>query len=478
MLYYVTRRILLFIPTLLIISLLSFWLNSNAPGDPIEILVQSANSDGGLIRDINDEDRIYKNTASILGLDKPTFYFRFGSAAYPDTLYQIYSRTKRQVVSQLIDQSGNWPVIEKYYSNIKSLDFAISNLPDSLKKKTSYKRLLNNTKQLYLTSDTTIIVNKINVLKNITDANQETYQAIIPGLNHLMDSHQAIDENPQKWKHFTPRVHWYGFDNQYHNWITSFFKGDFGISYQNGQQVSSIIWSALKRTILLNSLAVIFALGIAIPIGIKAATSKGKAFDRYSTLILFILYSMPSFWLGTLLLIFLTTPEYGLDWFPTFGLESDSITDDSTFWERFWDRVHHLILPVFTLTYGSIAFISRQMRRSMSEELEKPYITLAYAKGLSQKEVIGKHAFKNALFPIITLVGNIIPFLFAGSFIVEFIFNINGMGLVTIKAIRASDWPTINAILMLSAILTILGIFIADLLYKTTDPRVTFTNKK
>ncbi len=478
MLKYSGKRILLFIPTLLIISILSFWLNATAPGDPIETLIQSALSDGGLMNDINDEDRIFRSTAIRLGLDRPPFYFRFGSIAYPDTLYRIYNRTKRTVISKHLKQNGNWNAIQAYFNQIRHLDFAINHLPDSLTQTSAFRSIFNNTKQLYLTTEYKVISNKINNIQEGILARPKDFQSLEAPFQSLTQRYNEMVNAPQKWKHFIPKLHWYGFNNQYHNWLTRFVLGDFGISYHNGQPVGVIIWEALKRTLLLNISAVVLAFLISIPVGVRAATHKNSKFDRYSMLLLFILYSLPTFWIGTLLLVFFTTPEYGMDWFPTLGLKSDSISSEASFWKRIIDTAHHMVLPVFCLTYTSIAFISRQMRKSMDEELGKPYVVLALAKGLSLSKVVRKHAFRNALFPIITMIASIVPFLFAGSFIVEYIFNINGLGLVTIKAIRANDWPTVNATLMLSAVFTILGFFIADLLYKAVDPRVTFSEKK
>jgi len=161
-----------------------------------------------------------------------------------------------------------------------------------------------------------------------------------------------------------------------------------------------------------------------------------------------------------------------MNWFPTGGL--GNLAKDAPFWSRFWETAYHLILPVFCVTYTAFAFITRQMRGGMLNELEQDYVRTARAKGLDNNQVTWRHAFRNGLFPIITLLANVLPATLAGSVIVEIIFSIPGMGRLAFNSIFQGDWPVLFTVIMLSAILTLLGNLIADMLYAVADPRVRF----
>lgn len=211
-------------------------------------------------------------------------------------------------------------------------------------------------------------------------------------------------------------------------------------------------------------------------LGKTGIQTRGKFLDGFSTAMLFILYSIPSFWIATILLVFLTVASYGISWFPTGGaytmeLHQNAATPMSTY---IIDVLHHLVLPVFCMTYGSFAFLSRQTRGSMLGVLRQDYIRTANAKGLAEEKVIWKHAFRNSLFPIITLFSSVFPRALSGSIAIELIFNIPGMGQLALTSITARDWPLVFAISMLAAVLTMIGNLIADLLYGVADPRVTF----
>ncbi|MCH2045316.1 MAG: ABC transporter permease subunit [Saprospiraceae bacterium] len=204
--------------------------------------------------------------------------------------------------------------------------------------------------------------------------------------------------------------------------------------------------------------------------GIRA---KGYLIDNISTAVLFVLYSLPSFWIGTIFIVFLTTPEYGLDFFPT-GVGLDPLPDGAAWYSRLTQTGYELILPIFCMTYGSFAFLSRQMRGSMLGVVRQDYIRTAKAKGLSQDKIIWKHSFRNSLFPIITVFSSVFPRALSGSIAIELIYNIPGMGKLALLSITARDWPVVFTITMFAALLTMIGNLIADMLYAVVDPRVSY----
>ncbi|MCB0651393.1 MAG: ABC transporter permease [Saprospiraceae bacterium] len=457
---YIVKRVLLFIPTLIVISFLAFGLSKCTPGDPVENMMPD---------DMNHTERSYRQAAGRLGLDKPAFYVDFTATAYPDTLYKFVKKYKRKAIQKLIGQYGNWPLIEQYYLQINHFEDQLALLPGGVGEKARAK-VLPELKLLETDFKDPSILNRLRRMENALQADSTVGNQALSGITALKQKYEAVKLNPSRGKLFIPAFRWYGFDNQYHHWAGKFLKGDFGISYMNGQPVATKIWSALKWTLLINGVAIFIAYLFSIPIGVIAATRQGKPFDRITSVALFMLHSLPSFWVATLLIVFFTTPEYGMDWFPTLGL--GDIPTGASFWEVIRIRGWHMVLPVFALSYGALAFISRQMRGSMVDVLRQDYVRTARAKGLKEKAVVWKHAFRNALFPIITMFASVLPASIAGSVVIEVIFNIHGMGKVVVDSIFRDDWPLVYAVLMLASVLTMVGILLADILYALADPRI------
>jgi peptide/nickel transport system permease protein len=271
-----------------------------------------------------------------------------------------------------------------------------------------------------------------------------------------------------------PSINYNGLDNRYHNWITGFLQGNFGISYQDKRPVSSVVWDALRWTLVLSGSAIFIIFIIALPLGVKTAQYQGKWPDQLISTALFALYSLPNFWIATLLIVFFGGGDF-LDWFPAYGV--GDTPEDAPFIDRFLDTAYHFTLPLICLTYPALAFLARQMRGGMVESLSKEYIRTARAKGLAERMVVWKHAFKNSLLPIITLFGNVFPFVVTGSFVIEYIFSIPGIGKVTYDAILAQDFPLLITIVMMAAIITLIGYLIADLLYAWVDPRISYSKQ-
>ncbi|MCO6491344.1 MAG: ABC transporter permease [Phaeodactylibacter sp.] len=472
MVQYLIKRMLIFIPTLLVISLLAFGLSKIAPGDPVEMKLRGFGPDQ---QNPANAERVYRETADFLGLDKPVFYIGLSPAAYPDTLYNILRRDHRENLSKLVAQYGAWPPISDYYHRLLRMNYVLQDVGRQ-EEGNAFRSVRSSLQQLFLAHSDSRITSLLEEAETLALQDSSLQAALLPPIRELKSSYQAIKDNARPELLYLPDIKWYGPDNQYHNWLMGFLQLDFGISYYDSRPVADKMKDALFWTILINGMAILVAYLLSIPLGVFSAVWKDSFFDRSTTLILFILYSLPSFWIGTMLLVFFTTPEYGMDWFPSIGL--GNLPPEAPFWGRFWERASHMGLPVFCLAYGALAFISRQMRGGMLNVIGQDYIRTAWAKGLSGRAVIWRHAFRNALFPIITLFANIFPAVFAGSVAIEVIFNIPGMGKLTIDAILQRDWPVVYTVLMLSAILTMAGILIADVLYAWADPRVSYSRNK
>ena len=268
------------------------------------------------------------------------------------------------------------------------------------------------------------------------------------------------------WSGYLPVFQWHGADNQYHRWLTGILRGDFGRSWRDGRPVGAKIRSAISWTLLLNLFALTLSFGISIPLGVFMARQRGSWIDTSSKFALFFLYALPSFWIAMLLLIWLTGTG-GSEWVQ---VVPDSRTTQG--WAAILAGARRIAVPVFCLTYGSLAYIALQARSAMEDVLDQPYIRAALARGIPERTVVWRHAAKNAAFPLITLVGSIFPALVSGSVVVESVFNLPGMGKLTLDAIFGQDWPVVYAVLVLTAALTMLGLLLSDILYAWLDPRV------
>lgn len=264
---------------------------------------------------------------------------------------------------------------------------------------------------------------------------------------------------------------------QYGYWVSDLIQFNFGQSFKDDSDVWEKISERIPVTLIMSIVSVILAYLIAIPIGIRSATHPGGPFDRISTTILFMLYSLPTFWIGTLALQYFCRGSGFVDLFPIGGITSIDYEPTWSPLRRMVDIGWHLTLPTLIYTYGSFAFISRQMRGAMLENIRQDYVRTARSKGLAERTVIYKHALRNSLVPIITLLAGLLPALVGGSVIVEQIFSIPGMGQLAIQALNERDYPIIMAELSLTAILTMFGVLIADVLYSVVDPRIAFSRK-
>lgn len=255
---------------------------------------------------------------------------------------------------------------------------------------------------------------------------------------------------------------------QYTSWLKKISMVDFGRSFVDGRPVIDKILERLPITIFINLLAIIVILLFAVPIGIKSAVNRGSLFDKTTTILVFIGFAIPSFWLALILMSFFGVR---LGYFPVSGITSLDFENFSTF-KKILDVAHHLVLPVLVASMGGLAGFSRYMRQSMLGVMEQDYIRTARAKGLPEHVVIYKHALKNALLPIVTILGLSIPGLISGSVIFESVFNIPGMGRLMVESVFTRDYNTVMAGLVISALLTLFGNLLADITYFYIDPRI------
>jgi len=264
----------------------------------------------------------------------------------------------------------------------------------------------------------------------------------------------------------------YGLDKplhvQYGEWLARFAKLDFGKSFVDGRDVIGKIAERIPITLVINVLSLIVIFLIAVPLGVLSATKQYSLFDKVTTVFVFVGFSTPTFWLALLLMIFFGVY---LGILPISGFESIE-TSGMSAPERLFDWARHLVLPVFVAAFGGIAGFSRYSRSSMLDVIRQDYIRTARAKGLPEKDVIRRHAFRNALLPIVTILGLAVPGLISGGVIFETIFAIPGMGQLYYQSVMSRDYPTIMGLMVIYSFLILLGNLLADIMYGVVDPRI------
>jgi peptide/nickel transport system permease protein len=295
------------------------------------------------------------------------------------------------------------------------------------------------------------------------------------GAGISVEKRMAVDEAMAQWRAQ------YGLDRplhiQYGIWMKNLLTLEFGESFKDNQPVWSKVVERLPVTIKLNVLSILLVYLIAIPLGIYSATHPNSWSDQALTLFAFVLFAVPLVWAATMAIVFICGGDF-LYLFPPGGLESLDYSQQWPFWEKIKDQAWHLFLPVVLMSYDGFAGLSRYMRASMLEVLGQDYVRVARAKGLSEKIVVLKHVLRNSLIPLVTILAGILPGIIGGSVIIETIFSIPGLGQLGFESVLARDYPTIMALFSVSAVLTLIGILISDLLLSVVDPRIAFGRRE
>ena len=255
---------------------------------------------------------------------------------------------------------------------------------------------------------------------------------------------------------------------QYVKWLSSFLRGDFGYSFSQHRAISQILKDAIPNTLMLSGVSLIIIFAIGVLVGTIQAVRQYSWVDNLATVLSFFFYSMPSFWFGLMLMLLFS---YKFQWLPASQMTSVEHEFLGGF-GQFSDRIQHLLLPALALGVGGAASVARYMRSGMLEQIRQDYVRTARAKGLGERSVVFKHAMRNALIPVVTLLGLYIPFLISGAVLIETIFAWPGMGRTIVTAIFQRDYPVVLASAFVISVMVIAGNLLADLLYSVVDPRV------
>lgn len=458
MISYILKRVMLFVPTLLVIVVISFFLfNYSNQNKVTHSLIAK-----GLLGDDKirlDYDQIYIEEAIKLKVNQPPFYFSIVPNYYPNNINELIYPQKISQAKILLSNTQNWLCVKRYFNAIDRYTMA-------------YKKISSDSiNEVVRTSHQ--IVHRATNWNEFSELKALTFPADInnPLLNYEQEVAQSVHQLESASSFYWPTYKFYGSENQFHNWLSQFIAGNWGHSNKDGRPIKNIIQKALPWTFTMVIISIVFSFFLSLIFSLAMVLLRNTWVEYIINGSLYFLYAIPVFWLATIMVIFFTTDEYG-SWtnlFPSIGI--NPIDGKSTF-ELIWNNFNRLWLPLLCITLHSLAYLSRQMRSSILQEMSQPYYTSAIAKGLSSKVSIVHHVLPNAMIPIVTILIDAIPSAFAGSVVIEVIFNIPGMGRILYDAIFSNDWSIIASILILIAIVTMICYLVGDILYSYLNPKI------
>ncbi len=484
MLLYIIKRILLMIPTFFAVSLIVFVVLNFAPGNPAEVALSSGDGGGGgqstqLSSQTRESYRIFKEQ---FNLDKPILLntrFTLDQKRIRSTLVDLMTPlgeikpARRGRAEDNIEDWGQYAV--------PGLMDVLRNDPDRALRAFAAQRLAVNAQRVVKTISG----------RRLTDEERDNNKEIARENGRVVawtftpaDSPERegevvaawstwFDENQERWDYTTGDKFGIFFgDTRFAKYWGNLVRLDFGISHVDKRPVIPKIIHKLRYSITLSLSAIVLVYFISVPLGIWSAVRRNTFMDRVVTVVLFMLYSLPSFFVGVFLLNLLSR---GTPWqaFPTSGFQSLDVSGMTTI-EYLKDVIWHVVLPILCLSYASLAVLSRYARTGLLDVIRADYIRTARAKGLPEFIVIVKHAARNGMIPILTLLATLLPALFGGSVVVEVVFGIPGMGSYMFESITLRDYNAVMAVLLISCALTLVGMLISDLSYALVDPRITF----
>jgi len=460
MIRYVLARILLMIPTFIVVCLVSFYLYHNSGSDPVHSLLALR----GVIETevpLNYEEE-YRATAKELNRDLPLFYVSMVPNYFPKNLNYIVNPREKELARNLLILSKDWAKTKIYIEQLKNLqlDLIQRNGADEL-----YSLI-----QRYYSAQDKVEIDKLNnVIEHYYQTNEEEESKMY--VNFLSSQSDLLNTD---FSFFYPVLHFHGSRNQFHKWFSSILRADFGRAMVDGRPVLAKIKKALMWSVSLALLSIFFSTIFSLPLGFYTALYSESKLNTLSSLFLYFVFSIPIFWLATLMIVFFTTDDFG-NWtniFPSVGLIK---IESSGVLQTILSNLKLLILPTFCLIFSYTAYLYRQVRLSILEQRNKDYFLAAVSKGMSIKSALFKHAFPNALFPISTILIGAIPAAMSGSLVIEIIFNIPGMGRLLFNAIFNDDWNTISAIIIFVSMITMIFYLIGDIVYAKLNPKISYS---
>lgn len=456
MLLYSLKRFLLSVPVLWLLITIVFLLSRLLPGTYGSESILYADGSSLVKSSQQQRDNIYKSYLERTGQNLPLFYFGLTSSAIPV-----------QVTSPL-------PGIEQ---RVEQLSWKFGDPENAIGFTNRLTNILRLLEKYKLTEQAALAYKLQHTL------HPDSIQFYTASLAHQLSSgpmqKAAADLRvaavkmvaaTNSFAYLVPSIQWHGASNQYHHWLSLLLKGDMGNSYRDARPVSEILWESFSNTFWLIISSMLLAFILALELSIIMVRKTHITWNRVLLPVLYILDSIPLFVLSLILLILFATPDF-LTLFPVFGLGFH--TDQSDSWYgAFMTTFPYLVLPVTCLVIANLPYLTNQIYRSLSDTLQANFIKTAHSKGLKETRIIRKHALRNALLPVITILSDFLPALVAGTVVIETIFAIPGIGRLLFTAVLARDFPVILGIVLIIALVKMVSHMLADICYAQADPRV------
>ena len=480
MLTYIIKRILLMIPTFFAISLMIFVILNFAPGTPGASLAGGEGTQSS--EDSVGQRESYQIFKEQFNLDKPVLF---------NTRFSLTQEQVATTVLDILNSDRSVPISRQIEAQVELEDwggYAVPGLIELLRSEASVEARSYASRRLPLNAKRRLR----NLYGGRSDVDDRAWNKEVLAENKVLaewtfptdapstrqDEVRELwvgwfKENRSRWEYSSgEKLLILATDTRFFKYWTNLMRLDFGVSHVDRRPVIEKVFKKLRYSLSLSFTAVLLIYFISVPLGIWSSVNQNTAADRGLTVVLFMLYSLPSFFTGVVLLNLLTrgTP---FTVFPTSGFESLD-TSAMTTLQYLGDVLWHLVLPIICLSYAGLAALSRYARTGLLDVIRADYIRTARAKGLPEFVVILKHAARNGMIPILTLLATLLPTLVGGSVVIEVIFGIPGMGLYVWESILLRDYNAIMAVLLIASGLTLLGLLISDLSYALVDPRITF----
>lgn len=452
MFLFFTKRLLFTLIALPLVVFISLLLFQVSPIDPVERLIDQ----GEFSMNNEQYKKIYESTAKKNKLHIPFFYFSIKPSNYTAEYFDLILPSEKELYKKRMSSGASFEATNTFILKLQKL-------------RQQYKNQIEQNP------------NNIASIRSLESAT--SYNNLIKELNILKAKHtdfyttidtesKQYQESKSIWNLIIPKLIWHGNENIFQRQMSRVLSFDFGISVRDGLPVPKKVFQSFYLTALMLVLSFIMVFPLGIWLGKSLTNFKKKQAPKVIEMVLFTFASIPLFWLATLLLIFLTSPEYARSLYIFPSVSNYSFSPQVSFWGNILNHGNQLILPVLAISLGELAIITRHTRSLLDEQVSQPYMLTALMKGLSHKQATNTHAFQNSKIQILTMISSGITSSLAGSIVVEYIFNIPGMGRLLLDSIKFADWPVLLFIILFIYFITSIIYLISDVLYSKIDPRI------
>lgn len=462
-----TKKLAIYLLSGVAVILASFFIAVQMPGDALDnlLLRQEKVSVSSYDYEIKKIEMAHR-----MGIDKPLFYFRMSSLA--ETGYEIYfaTETKKDNYSKLLRKYGNSKEVYLFARNCQYTDEVLS----GLNKKYNSSAIEKFSGYLQFIQKNSASTNMDSVW-TMTE-NDHSLTEFRPLTNMLKHSWEKLAEQPHSYRAYIPAIS-FSADNRFNDW---FFGGplshglihlDLGTSFFTGEKITSLLKNKIAWSLGFSLTAILLAFSIGIPLAAWIVSKKNKTLDKFIRIFAATGYAMPVYLAGVILLFLFSNPDI-LNIFPSSGVKPIGMNDNVSIAGKLWASVPYLILPLICYTFSLLAFVVSTAGELLQNQMSLPYIVTARAKGLDEKTIVYKHALKNVLPPLISLLANIFPAIIGGSVIIETLFSIPGMGNEIVRACLSRNFPLLSAIILISGFATIVMYALVDIAVYRLDPRI------